>query len=107
MYDQANSEFERIVAALTASESNVSLGKMMSSPGLKFGDKVFAFQAREGMGFRLGRDFNSNAHGNVDFEPLNPFKTKGPLKGWFIVGEKQSDAWENLAKTALAFTRTL
>lgn len=107
MSDQAHSEFERIVAVLTAADSNVSLGKMMSSPGLKFGSKVFAFQAKEGMGFRLGRDFDPSANGTVDFEPLNPFKTKGPLKGWFIVGENQRNAWENLARSALAFTRTL
>ena len=107
MNQQSQDEFERIVAALKAAESNVSLGKMMSSPGLKFGSKVFAFQAKEGMGFRLGRDFDPSAHGTVEFEPLNPFKTKGPLKGWFIVGENQRNAWENLARSALAFTRTL
>ena len=39
-------------------------------------------------------------------EPLNPFKTKGPLKGWYIVADKQRDAWEALARSALAFTRT-
>ena len=55
MTDEGKSEFERIVATLTADDSNVSLGKMMSSPGLKYGDKVFAFQAKEAMGFRLGR----------------------------------------------------
>ncbi len=107
MNDQGKAKFERITATLTAAEDNVSLGRMMSSPGLKYGDKVFAFQAKEGMGFRLGRDFDPAAHGKINFEPLNPFKTKGPLKGWYTVSEDQSDAWEELASSALAFTRTL
>ncbi len=54
-------------------------GKMMNAPGLKCGDKIFAFRAKQGMGFRLGREFDFNAHGSIDFERLNPFKTKGPL----------------------------
>ncbi len=107
MADQGSAEFERIVSAFAATEDDVSLGKMMSSPGLKYGDKIFAFRAKTGMGFRLGRDFDPNAHGDIDFEPLNPFKTKGPLKGWFIVGDEQSEAWDGLTRAALAFTRTL
>ena len=107
MNEQGELEFDRIAAALTATENNVSRGKMMSAPGLKFGDKIFAFQTKDGMGFRLGRAFDPDAHGEVAFEPLNPFKTKGPLKGWFIVAEAQRDAWEDLARSALAFTRTL
>lgn len=107
MENEGRKEFERIVAVLTAAEGDVTLGKMMSAPGLKFGNKVFAFQAKEGMGFRLGREFDQNTFGKVDFEPLNPFKTKGPLKGWFTVRSDQRDAWEALAKSALAFTKTL
>ena len=107
MTDQSNAEFERIVLSLMATEDNVSLGKMMSLPGLKCGDKVFAFRAKTGMGFRLGRDFDPDACDDIEFEPLNPFKTKGPLKGWFVVGDEQNEAWEDLARSALAFTRTL
>ncbi len=107
MTDEGKSEFERIVATLTADDSNVSLGKMMSSPGLKYGDKVFAFQAKEAMGFRLGPDFDPIAFERAELEPLNPFKTKGPLKGWFVVDESGSAAWEELANMALVFTRTL
>ncbi len=107
MNDQGKAKFERITATLTAAEDNVSLGRMMSSPGLKYGDKVFAFQAKEGMGFRMGRDFDPATFESIAFEPLNPFKTKGPLKGWFVVSEADSGAWEDLARSALAFTRTL
>ncbi len=100
-------EFERIVAQFTAMESNVHPGKMMSAPGLKYKDKVFAFLAKDGMGFRLGREFDPVAFGLINAKPLNPFKTKGPLKGWYVVDADEIDQWESLAARALAFTRTL
>lgn len=107
MTDRADREFERIVVAFTAADSNVTLGRMMSAPGLKFGDKVFAFLAKEGMGFRLGRDFDPADYSDTELEPLNPFKTKGPLKGWFTIRPEQSGQWEEFARRALTFTRTL
>ena len=33
-------------------------GKMMSSPGLKYKNKVFAFYFNEEMTFRLGKNYN-------------------------------------------------
>ena len=72
---------------------DVHLGKMMSSPGLKYKDKVFAFYHRESMRFRLGPNFD-------------PVK-KPPLKGWFIVEKYESDTWDKLAEIALEFTKTL
>lgn len=107
MDPKGRDEFDRITAALSGQEDAVTLGKMMSAPGLKFSDKVFAFLAKDGMGFRLGPDFDPGDHANIAFEPLNPFKTKGPLKGWYVVSEDQWNAWEPLARSALAFTRTL
>ncbi len=107
MDERNTAEFERIVAQLTETESEVHLGKMMSAPGLKFKDKVFAFHAKDGMGFRLGPDFDPVAQRLKDGAPLNPFKTKGPLKGWYVVNPAGSDQWEGLAARALAFTRTL
>lgn len=107
MNDKGKVAFERIVASMSASEEDVEPGRMMSSPGLKCRDRVFAFLAKEGMGFRLGPDFDPKAFGVKRAAPLNPFKTKGPLKGWFTVGPEERGAWEALATSALTFTRTL
>ncbi len=100
-------KFDRIVTAFTAMNTDVHLGKMMSAPGLKFRDKVFAFLGKDGMGFRLGPGFDPDAFGLRNPKPLNPFKTKPPLKGWYIVDETEQDKWDALATQALAFTRTL
>ncbi len=100
-------EFKRIAAAFTYIHGDVAHGKMMSSPGLKCNNRVFAFEMKDGMGFRLGPDFDPDAAGLQSARPLSPFKTKPPLKGWYIVGEAEQSRWEELAGQALAFTRTL
>ena len=86
---------------------DVHLGKMMSSPGLKYKDKVFAFYHRESMRFRLGPNFDPVKIGVNNSLPLSPFKKKPPLKGWFIVEKYESDTWDKLAEIALEFTKTL
>ena len=101
------SEFDRIASLFVAANADVQLGKMMSSPGLKCNDKVFAFFGKDGMGFRLGPAFDPIALGLSNPMPLNPFKTKPPLKGWYVVGEAEQDKWEAVAARALNFTRRL
>ncbi|XOV93642.1 MAG: hypothetical protein ACFHWX_02810 [Bacteroidota bacterium] len=86
---------------------DVESGNMMSSPGLKFKEKVFAFFHKGKMGFRLGPNFDPDKMGLRNHEPLSPFKTKPPLKGWFIVDQSEMDFWEPLTEMALAFTQTL
>lgn len=104
---EGHETFDRLVAQFTGADTDVHLGKMMSAPGLKFKDKVFAFHAKEGMGFRLGAAFDPDTFGLKEAAPLNPFKTKGPLKGWFVINTNEIGHWEELAGQALAFTRTL
>ena len=101
------SEFNRITNTFTTMNTDVRLGKMMSSPGLTCNGKVFAFLGKGGMGFRLGWEFDPDAFGLRNPKPLNPFKTKPPLKGWYIVEKAERGKWEALATQALAFTRTL
>ena len=50
--------FDALVAKYSSSDPDVHLGKMMSSPSLKFKDNVFSFYHKETMGFRLGPNFN-------------------------------------------------
>ena len=101
------SEYDRIAELFVARNDDIQLGKMMSSPGLKCRGKVFSFHCKDGMGFRLGPQFDMAASGVSKPKPLSPFKTKPPLKGWYIVAESESDKWEYLTATALEFTRTL
>ena len=103
----AEAKFMNIVHRLSNSDENVHLGKMMSSPGLKFKDKVFAFYHKESMGFRLGENFSPEKYGVDRHRPLSPFKTKPPLKGWFIIDKEENNSWELLADLALDFTKTL
>lgn len=87
----------------------VTEGKMMRSDALKFHDKVFCFlNDKTGeMGFRLGPGFNAKEFGILRPKPLSPFKTKPPLKGWFIINSSESELWPSLAELALEFTKTI
>ncbi|MEQ9220019.1 MAG: hypothetical protein RLO17_18335 [Cyclobacteriaceae bacterium] len=85
----------------------VETGNMMSSPGLKYNNKVFAFFYKKKMGFRLGPNFDTQKWGLKNPEPLSPFKTKPPLKGWLMIDQNEMDLWEPLAEMALTFTQTL
>lgn len=101
------SQFMTLVSKFSSSHPDVILGKMMSAPGLKYRDKVFAFYHKQEMGFRLGPKFEPMKFGLTNAKPLSPFKTKPPLKGWYIINENESEFWEILAEMALDFTMTL
>ena len=100
-------KFDEIVDNFCALNKDVHLGKMMSSPGLKCNDKVFAFYSNGSMGFRLGPEFDPKSIKLKKVSLLNPFKTKGPLKGWYVVDSEETEKWSKLAELALGFTRTL
>jgi len=103
----ARAGFESIAEMFVLMHRDVEQGKMMSSPGINSNGKVFAFHCRDGMGFRLGADFDADQFGLRDHKPLSPFKTKPPLKGWYVVPESEMDQWHALADMAVCFTRTL
>jgi hypothetical protein len=93
--------FNKIAEKLTEKEKHVALGKMMSSPGIKYKDKVFAFYFQKEMIFKLGEDFNPAKLNIKNFKLLSPFKTKAPLKAWFQIPFSERDKWEELTKIAL------
>ena len=101
----AEQHFNALVEQLSTENEDVILGKMMSSPGLKVGGKVFAFFHQDTMGFRLGKQFDPVKFGLKTARWLSPFKTKPPLKAWFIIDFEEVEFWEELAGMALAFTR--
>jgi len=98
-----NSEdhFNFINNKLSLEIENVSPGKMMSSPGITYKGKVFAFYYNEKMVFRLERDFDIETVRISKFELLNPFKNKPPMKDWFVISEADQGKWEKLSNLAL------
>lgn len=96
-----------LVNKMTESNPDVFLGKMMSSPGLKCKDRVFAFYNKGEMGFKLGPEFDPSTFGLKNARPLNPFKTKPPLKGWYVVSADEYSFWGILTTMALEYTKLL
>lgn len=93
--------FESIKQQMLEQNEAVNEGKMMSSPGIQYRKKNFAFLYKEkAMCFRLGREFEPASEGIHDYELLNPFKNKPALKDWFVIGFEYADKWPELAQIA-------
>jgi len=105
--NKAETKFMNLVNKLSSADDDVFMGKMMSSPGLKYKDKVFAFFNKDTMGFRLGTELDIHKLGVKNPQPLSPFKTKPPLKGWWIVDYEEHKHWDKLAEISLSYTKTL
>lgn len=103
----SESTFNSLRAQLIKKHKDVHEGKMMSSAAIKVNDKVFSFFHKGEMGFRLGNQFDPSAHSIHHWHPLSPFKTKPPLKGWFIVSNEEVEKWTELCHMALDYTRSL
>ena len=99
--DTPELHLQAIAEKLAAESPSVTTGKMMSSPGIRYKNKVFAFFYKAGMVFRLGRDFDPKAVGIHDYRLLSPFKTKPPLVDWFEISSAHMQQWEELARLAL------
>ena len=99
--DKEQIKFEEIANKLSKEHKNVEKGKMMSAPGIKYGNKFFAFYYNREMVFRLGKDAEPQKLGVKEFKLLNPFKTKAPLKNWFVVPYSESRKWRKLALYAM------
>ena len=99
--DTPELQFHAIAEKLAAESEAVTTGKMMSSPGIRYQNKVFAFFYKEGMVFRFGRSFDPTTVGIHDYRLLSPFKTKPPLLDWFEISSSHMQQWEALARLAL------
>jgi len=94
---------------LVATESDVAHGKMMSSEAVTFGGRVFAFYTTkgrfEGLGLRLGRDYDVAGLKLGAWQYLSPFKSKPPMKDWILVGPADRERWPELTALALKLAR--
>lgn len=104
--DKSEELFNDISSSLTIKYENVNPGKMMSAPGIKYKNKVFAFYYKEKMVFKLGKDYDLSKHNIDNFSLLNPFKNKPPLKAWFEISYEYKDCWQELAQIALNNLKT-
>ena len=97
--------WQMLAEHLVASERGVEHGKMMSSDAVTLGGKVFAFHTTkgrfEGMGFRLGRDFDVDGLKLSSWEHLAPVKSRPPMIDWILVGPQERNRWPELAALAL------
>ena len=94
-------QFYTIAEKLAAESQEITTGKMMSSPGIRYKNKVVAFFYHEAMVFKLGRAFDPASYGLHEYQLLSPFKTKPPLRDWFEISAAHSDRWEELTRLAL------
>lgn len=101
--DTSEKLFYSIGEKLSSENSNVTIGKMMSSPGIKYKDKVFVFYYKQQMVFKLGKEFDPPSIGIDNFSLLSPFKTKPPLAGWFEIPAEYEKRWEELSRMALQY----
>ena len=93
--------YNSIADKFAAKHKHVARGPMMSAPGIRYKNKNFAFFHKNEMTFKLGKSFNAKANGIKIVRHLSPFKTKPPLKAWYIIAVEQKGMWEEL--THLAF----
>ncbi|OJJ15771.1 hypothetical protein BKI52_36220 [marine bacterium AO1-C] len=101
---EARVYFEQLVAQLQEELPEVLPGNMMRSPALTTQGNVFCFLSKKNtMVFKLGKierhTIRFEHHPQLIAE-FNPFKTKGPLRGWWEVPFVEKDLWKPLAKQA-------
>lgn len=99
--DQEEALFNQIADRLMQEYEPVNRGKMMSSPGIRLANKVFAFYHKKEMVFKLGKGFDPTSQGIENYSLLNPFKSKPPMAAWFQVPASEQDKWEDLARQAM------
>ena len=92
--------FNKIADSLSK-DHHITKGKMMSAPGIKYKNKIFAFYYNKEMIFRLGSDFDPKEHNVKNWRLFNPFKNKAPMKNWFQIPYSEKLRWGKLAKEAL------
>ena len=93
--------FNSITEKLSKTHHLVTRGKMMSAPGIRYKNKVFAFYYDKEMIFRLGKDFGPETFGVKKYRLLNPFKNKAAMKNWFQIPFSEKAKWEKLVIYAL------
>jgi len=101
--DKEEEFFHKIAEKLSKKHRLVKTGKMMSSPGISYKKKFFAFYYKKEITLKLGKDFEPKSYGIKKWKYLNPFKTKAPMKNWYQIPYSEGKNWEKLANLGLKF----
>ena len=99
--DKEEELFHKITETLSNEYNHVKTGKMMSSNGVSYKKKFFAFYFKKEITLRLGKDFIPKDYGIKNWKYLNPFKKKAPMKNWFQIPYSEKKNWKKLTKIAL------
>ena len=99
--DKEEEYFHKVADKLSEKYNSVKIGKMMSSPGISYKKKFFAFYYKKEITLRLGKEFVPKEHGIKKWKYLNPFKKKAPMKNWFQMPYSEKTRWEKLAIYAM------
>ena len=89
--------FHMIAENLSKEYRLVKIGKMMSSPGISYKKKFFAFYYKKEITLKLGKDFVPKEYGIKNWKYLNPFKKKGPMKNWYQLPYSEKKNWKKLS----------
>lgn len=93
--------FFEIANTLSGEDKNISMAKMMSSPGIKYKTKMIAFYHQDELVIRLGKSADLDALGIKTPKFLNPFKHKPSMTGWICFSYDDHESWEEFARIAI------
>jgi hypothetical protein len=102
MGENPQAAYETVVDAVTTT-TPATRSKMFGMPCLKIGNKAFAGFVRESMVFKLSGAPHARALVFTGAHLFDPSGLGRPMKEWVVVPVAHVDAWEELARDALAY----
>ena len=103
---ESENRFFEIANILSGEDKKITIGNMMSSPGIKYKNKVIAFYHKDEMVFRVGKEADLAELGITKPKFLSPFKSKPPMTGWICLGYGERSKWDKISRFALAVMKS-
>ena len=103
---ESENRFFEIANILSGEDKKITIGSMMSSPGIKYKNKVIAFYHKDEMVFRVGKEADLVKLGIPKPKFLRPFKSKPPMTGWICVGFSERSKWDTISRFALSVMKS-
>ena len=104
--NKSENRFFEIASILSGEDQKITLGNMMSSPGIKYKNKVIAFYHKDEMIFRVGKGADLVKLGIRKPKFLSPFRSKPPMTGWICLSYSERNKWEKISRIALAVMKS-
>lgn len=103
---KAENRFFEIASILSGEDKKIAIGNMMSSPGIKYKNKVIAFYHKDEMVIRVGKNADIAELGITNPKFLSPFKSKPPMTGWICLSYGERSKWKKISRVALAVMKS-